>query len=333
MNTKIKTKRICSFCFLLLLFLSVSFNAGSWGFYAHKLINRIAVFSLPNELFGFYKFHIDYLTENSVNADKRRYIDTAEACRHYIDLDHYEKALPLDTMPRTWKEAIARFTEDTLLEYGIVPWHIQVMMFRLTKAMKEKNVERILKNSADLGHYVADAHVPLHATENYNGQLSGQTGIHGFWEGRLPELFAGQYDLFVGRATYIDKLMGKTWETVEGSFAALDSVLGFERKLNHEFAPDKKYSLEQRGQKAIKVYSKEYAEAYHNMLNGQVERRLRASIVMVANLWYTAWVDAGQPDLNTLVQGNAENSNDAERKKQSEEAQKMLGEKMIGREE
>jgi len=43
-----------------------------WGFYGHKRINRVAIFTLPPEMFGFYKEHIEYLTEHAVDPDKRR---------------------------------------------------------------------------------------------------------------------------------------------------------------------------------------------------------------------------------------------------------------------
>ena len=124
-------------------FLLLSNGLFAWGFYGHKMVNRLAVFSLPPEMFSFYKANIDFLTENSVNPDKRRYSDTAEACRHYIDLDHYEKSLPIDTVPKLWNDAIKKLTKDTLLAYGIVPWHIQVMLTRLTYAFKEKDLDKI----------------------------------------------------------------------------------------------------------------------------------------------------------------------------------------------
>lgn len=89
-------------------------------------------------------------------------------------------------MPRKWNDAVEKYSEDTLLAYGIVTWHIQTVYNRLVKAFENHDVDCILKNSADLGHYVSDAHVPLHTTENYNGQLTGQKGIHAFWESRLP---------------------------------------------------------------------------------------------------------------------------------------------------
>ncbi|MFA6259917.1 MAG: zinc dependent phospholipase C family protein [Bacteroidia bacterium] len=273
------------------------FYAASWGFFGHKLINRMAVFTLPGPLMGFYKQHISVITEHAVDPDKRRYSDTAEACRHYIDLDYYEKSWPIDTVPPNWKDAVAKYSEDTLLAYGIVPWHIQRMLYRLTEAFKSGDAERIIRVSADLGHYMADACVPLHATMNYNGQLTNQKGIHGFWESRLPELFSDEYDFFVGKSYYLHNPLQTAWMASSGSFLAKDSVLEMEAQLNHKFPANQKYVYERKGQNSVKTYSRSYAEAYHRMLDGQVERRMRLAIQLTGCMWYTAWVDAGQPDL------------------------------------
>ena len=240
---------------VLLLFLSsFLFASIPWGFYAHKKANRYAVFTLPEELVGFYKKHIDHLTEHAVDADKRRYAIKEEAPRHYIDIDHYGNK-PFEVMPRKWQDAVEKFSEDTLLAYGIVPWHIQTVYSRLVIAFEERDIDYILKNSADLGHYVSDAHVPLHTTENYNGQLTNQKGIHAFWESRLPELFANDYDYLVGTAEYQYSALDVAWQAVESSFNALDSVLLFDKELSLEFEQDKQYSYEKRGSKKIKVKS------------------------------------------------------------------------------
>ena len=273
-----------------------------WGFFGHKRINRIAVFTLPPEMFGFYKEHIEYVTEHAVDPDKRRYAVEGEAQCHYIDLDHYYKPgeNPFQIMPRKWKDAVTKFTEDTLQTYGIVPWHISVMKSKLQRAFETKNVDLILKYSADIGHYIADAHVPLHTTENYNGQLTGQKGIHGLWESRLVEINAENYDYFVGKATYVKSVLDYTWEAVEASHKALDSVLRIEKEITRTFPSDRKYAYEQRGNTTVQVYSKEFCSAYHAQLNGMVEQRLRAAVIAVGSIWYTAWVDAGQPDLRSL---------------------------------
>lgn len=286
-------------CFSILILKSG--NTQGWGFYAHKRINRLAVFTLPEEMIGFYKKHIVFLTENAVNPDRRRYSVKDEAPRHYIDLDVYGDSA-LHKMPRYWKDAVEMFSEDTLKAYGIVPWHINLMKFRLTDAFRNRDINGILRLSADIGHYIGDANVPLHTTENYNGQLSGQYGIHGFWESRLPELFSNDYDFLVGQASYIENTQLEAWEAVSNAHHALDSVLMFEKKLTREFDDSKKYSYEERGSVTTKVYSRKFSGSYHDRLDGQVERRMRASIKMVGDFWFTCWVDAGQPDLDELAQ-------------------------------
>ncbi len=272
-----------------------------WGFYAHERINRMAVFTLPPEMIRFYKHNIQYLTDKAVNPDKRRYVMKEEAARHYIDIDVYGDSA-IYKMPRYWGDAVKKYGEDSLQAYGIVPWHINLVKYQLTQAMLSKDVDRILRYSADIGHYIGDANVPLHTTENYNGQLTGQYGIHGFWESRLPELFFEDYDLFVGKATYIDNTQIEAWGAVEGAHAALDSVLAFERELTRKFTEDKKFSFEERGASTVRVYSYDFSKEYHEMLNGMVERQMRKAIKMVGDFWFTAWVDAGQPDLNELLE-------------------------------
>jgi hypothetical protein len=271
-----------------------------WGFFAHQRINRLAVFTLPPEMITFYKQHIVFLTENSVNPDRRRYAVEGEAPKHYIDIDIYGDSA-LYTMPRFWNEAVAKYSEDTLLAYGTNPWHIAKMKYQLTDAFKRMDAKSILRLSADLGHYIADGNVPLHTTHNYNGQYTNQVGIHGFWESRLPELFSDEYDFFTGLATYVEKPQLRAWEAITQAHLALDTVLKFEKELTIKFPEDKKYGYEERNGITTRVYSKPFSKAYHQMLNGQIERRMKASIKMIGDFWYTCWVDAGQPNLDLII--------------------------------
>ncbi|HUM64425.1 MAG TPA: hypothetical protein PLV32_01195 [Chitinophagaceae bacterium] len=118
-----------------------------WGFYGHRKINQYAVFLLPPEMLILYKPHIGFLEEHAVDPDKRRYAVAGEGPRHFIDIDHYGQP-PYDTLPRRWNDAVAKFSEDTLNKYGIVPWWLQTMLYRLTNAFKEKDQSRILKLSS-----------------------------------------------------------------------------------------------------------------------------------------------------------------------------------------
>jgi hypothetical protein len=287
---------------MILLLPSFSNGIEIWGFFAHQKINRLAVFTLPPEMIGFYKQNIQYLTENALKPDMRRYAVKMEAARHYIDLDIYGDSA-LWKMPRYWDEAVEMYTEDTLQAYGIVPYHINKMSYWLIKAFQNLDKEQILRLSSDLGHYIADSHVPLHTTENYNGQLTGQYGIHGFWESRLPELFSDKYDLLSGSASYIENLQLRAWEGVIGSHLALDSVLLFEKELTKKYPESKKYGYEERGNTTIKTYTYDFSNDYDKKLSGMVERRMRASIRSVGDYWFSCWVKAGQPDLTTLMDG------------------------------
>jgi hypothetical protein len=286
---------------LLLVFLLC--NAGPvfcWGFYMHQEINYHAVFLLPPEMMIFYKKHIDFLREHAVDPDKRRYAVAAEAPRHYIDIDHYGK-YPYPGLPRKWEEACQKFNEDSLQAHGIVPWWIQTMMGKLTAAFREKNALKILKLSAELGHYIADAHVPLHASSNHNGQLTGQRGIHAFWESRIPELMAEkEWDFVIGHARYISNPAAFIWARVLESAAAADTVLRVEKELSSGSHDDQKFSFESRNGLIIRQYSSTFCRNYNDRINHMVERRMRQSILAVASFWYSAWVNAGQPDLRQV---------------------------------
>ncbi len=288
---------------LILLFVintSQSVEKPAWGFFAHQLINRQAVFSLPPEMIDFYKHHINYIAENAVNPDKRRYVVEDEGAKHYIDLDLYGDSAGY-RLPRYWFQAVAQYGEDSLMAWGIVPWHVNFMKIQLTNAFIEKNATKILRLSAEIGHYIADSNVPLHTTSNYNGKETNQVGIHAFWESRVPELLSKNYNFFVGKAQYMDNPQRRAWEAVIQANEALDSVYYYEKYLTEKFSEDKKYGFEERNKQTVKVYSKEFTLAYEKKLNGQVERQLRSSIKMIADFWYTAWVDAGQPDISKLL--------------------------------
>ena len=286
---------------ITVLLIAFSLNSYCWGFFGHKKINEYAVYLLPTEMLAFYKKHIPYLVEHAPDPDKRRYAVADEGPRHYIDIDLYG-IYPFDSLPRNWNDAVSKYSLDTLMARGIVPWHIQAMQQRLTKAFREKDLGRILKNSAEIGHYISDAHVPLHTSHNHNGQYTEQHGIHGFWESRIPELLADEeFDFFIGNAQYISNTSSFIWDKVLESALASDSVLTFEKKLSQRKRGDQRFAFEERNGQVIRQYSSKYARAYNDMLNGMVERRMRQSVFAVASFWYTAWVDAGQPRLDLLL--------------------------------
>lgn len=285
---------------LLIVFALFPLFGNTWGFFAHRLINENAIYGLPPPLISFYKSYLRHLEQEAVSPDKRCYVDTLEPPKHYIDLDDWD----LDegeSLMISWDKAVERHSEFKLRKYGIIPWQIEKTYRQLSDAMSDMDIDRILRSAADLGHYIGDAHVPLHTTKNYNGQLTNQRGIHALWETRLPERFANNYRLWAGKANYIASIRDSAWLMITESHALVDTVLLLERKLSEQFGDSRKYGMIYRNRQWIRTYSNEFLEKYHEALNGMVEYRLKTSIKRVSDAWYSAWIDAGKPDLTKLI--------------------------------
>ncbi len=295
---------MCTCYFSLMLILAIqhqfsyySAESAAWGFFGHKTINRLAVFSLPEEMYPFFRFHIHELSLLAVKPDQRRYVVPEEGERHFIDIDAYPDSILLawqrdpyyaDSIPADW-----------FRDHGALPRQVMIHKNMLTSAMLKGESGNVIRLAAELGHYIADAHVPLHTTENYDGQLTGQQGIHGLWESRLPELLITLYDLFTRRARYLYDPQAAIWQAVTDSNNAVDSVLFLERELAGSFG-NHIMTHDTRGLQTTRQYSPEFARAYDHALSGMVERRMRASIQMTADFWYTCWVDAGMPVMNDV---------------------------------
>ncbi|MHA8071637.1 zinc dependent phospholipase C family protein [Aquirufa ecclesiirivi] len=287
-----KKSQIIYWIFSLFLFISPKLLANPWGFFAHKKINKLAIFTLPPTLSKFFKRHISQMEEWAVLPDQRRYILDIEAARHYIDLDQY-----VNTLKHTsWEQAIKLVSEDSLQKHGIVVWHIPKTHQRLIQAFKQHDTLQIIKLSAELGHYVADAHVPLHTTSNYDGQKTGQQGLHSFWESRIPELMGDAIEDWVGPAKYMENTQQSAWEWVLNANQLIPTLLKKEKDLNQITAENKKYSFEKKGNSLIKTYSKSYSLAYHQSLNQQIENQFKYAIQHLGDLLFTAWILGGQSD-------------------------------------
>jgi hypothetical protein len=276
--------------------------ACAWGFLAHRVIHQLAIYSLPKPMRAFYFAHRDYLVDQSVRPDKRRSQDSLEAPRHYIDVDYYGDSAAW-TMPHAWEVAVQKYSADTLVKYGHLPWQIDRVRRRLTEAMRRGDCDSILFYSADLGHYLADAHVPFHTTLNYDGQLTGQRGIHSFWESKLPGLFIGTYDLRQAPSRYLRDPQQATWEAIQGSFVLIKPALDLERATSQQVSPAAKYTTTQFGARTFRNYSDEFARAYHPGQGDVVAKRMRDAAQSVASFWRTCWQDAGRPDLGALQPG------------------------------
>jgi hypothetical protein len=270
----------------------------SWGFLVHKTVHQLAVYQLPAPLQQFFYTHIDNVVSNSVRPDQRRNSDPTEGTKHFIDLEMYGPDAATK-MPVEWDKAVALFTKDSLIKYGYVPYHILYMQSKLIEAFKQKNKDSILFYAADLGHYIGDAHVPLHTTVNYDGQLTNQKGMHSLWEATVPEIEIAQYNLYTNHtASYLTDPQKAIWTAVRKGYSMIDFMLETERNVSVNFTEADKFELKMWYGKETKSYTNKFAKAYGLALKNTVNQRLLESAGLIADFWYTAWVDAGKPDLS-----------------------------------
>lgn len=284
--------------FRLVLILLSGLILQSWGFYTHRIINQHASYSLPLEMSPFFKRYAYQIREKSVQADRRVYVDPHEGARHFINLDHLDGIH--DSLIIPWYKLDKHSLQRDLLKQGIIPWQIDLTYRKLVNAFYEKNSAKIIQHASDLGHYIADAHVPLHTSSNYNGQRTNQHGIHALWETRLPEMFIPSYNLIVGKAEYTPDVLHFAWQTVRASHALLDSVFCLERQSSQQLSAYRKRSYIVKNNLLQLDYSDEFCRHYHSAMRGMLERRITAAIRATASLWYSAWIDAGQPMINQL---------------------------------
>ncbi|WP_281224977.1 zinc dependent phospholipase C family protein [Flavobacterium aquiphilum] len=284
--------------------ISFAFITLSWGVFGHEHINNAAVMALPKPLQTFFYNHIDFITQESSVPDLRKYTlrDKAEYPRHYMDMENFGD---INSVPLSFEEAKKKYDDKFLADNGILPWYIQETMTKLTKAFKDKRKTEILFLAGDLAHYIGDANMPLHTSANHDGQLTNQKGIHAMWESRIPQMFGKNYNFYTGEAKYIENVEKATWDMLKDSHSQVDPLLAIDKKVRESFTAETMYDKDEKGNTAKNkygdlIYSKEYVTKFNTALNGMVENQMRKAIVATSNFWYTAWVNAGKPNLDGL---------------------------------
>jgi hypothetical protein len=279
---------------------AIIFSLCSWGFYVHETTTQLAVYQLPGCMRKFFFANIDTLTHNAIRPDQRRYMDKTESAKHFIDLEAFGDSAAY-TMPRDYAAAIQKYSSDTLKKYGFVPYQVLIEYDSLVNAFRHTNVDSIIFYADDLAHYIEDANVPLHTAINYNGQLTNQKGIHALWESTIPEIELGNYNLrSKHKATYVKDKQALVWDAVEQAHALLPEMFEKEKEVAKNFPGDSKYVEKMYYGRMTKVYTDEFAKQYAAVLGPSVNNQLIHSANMVADFWYSAWVDAGKPNLKHL---------------------------------
>ena len=256
--------------------------AGAWGFEAHRYITARAIELLPPEIRAFFEKFRSQIVEHSVDPDLWRTAGwEEEPPRHFVDMDAYGP-YPFKEMPQDFDEAVNRYGREFVLKNGTLPWRTEEIHGKLVEAFMQKapySRENIKFFSSVIAHYTADAHVPLHAALNYDGQLTGQWGIHSRFESELFERYQERLELTPAPLVPIASARDFVFDTLRASFLLVRPVLDAD--------------------KAIVVGRETYDDEYFTLFFARtkpiLERRLSESITSVASMIVDAWQEAGRP--------------------------------------
>lgn len=258
--------------------------AAAWGFDVHKFILVRAITLLPVEIRPYFEKYRDAIVEHSIDPDLWRTAGwLEEPPRHFVDMDAYGP-YPFKELPRDYEEALKRYGKAFVDKNGTLPWRTEEIYLKLAEAFEQRAPyarDNIRFFSSVIGHYVADAHVPFHAALNYDGQLTGQWGIHSRFEWELFARYKDKLAIDPKPIVPVVNVRDFVFETLTASYPLVQPLLDADRAA----VSSKDY------------YDDEYFASFFAKAQPILERRLSESITGVASVIAAAWTRAGKPAL------------------------------------
>lgn len=261
---------------LLLLLFSLIFIYG-WGVTGHKIINRRSAISFPASM-SFLNWS-DSLAAHGSDADYRKNTDPNEAPRHYIDIDDYPEFIANGRIPQDLDSLIALHGNSFVYDKGILPFSIIATTDSVKKYFQLRNFQKAMLHAADLGHYVADGHNPLHITRNFDGQYTNQTGVHSRYETQLINRDSAFITYIFENATYVSNINRFVFDFLYNNYMYVDSVLKYD-SLARAIAGS---------------YNSTYYQLYWQLAGNFTNILFNNASHFIASLIYTSWVNAGSP--------------------------------------
>lgn len=276
---------------LLWFMLLFSFLHG-WGYEVHRRINKKAAEILTGDLGEFTKQHAQELALYAPVADFIKDVHRDEHPRHYLDADLYGE-YPFRNLEVDYEQLLASFGKENIESWGSAPWSIGETADILVKMFKQQRWEEAVFYMGYLGHYVADIHMPLHACANYNGQNTGNEGVHFRWESRMVDELIPDFAA-VGEIQKINDMMIRALDITKDSFLMYPRLLEADHKARATLTPAQ---IKELNSYKILPFEEPYLRVLYAETEDIILDRLGQSAVLVASYWYTCWLKAGSPSL------------------------------------
>jgi len=263
--------------------IAISLILISWGGTGHFNITQKAALSFNAEMQPFTDW-LPYLAQHSSDADDRKSWDPNEGIKHYIDIDNYPEFVRDGFITQSLSELIAQHSQSMVFDNGTLPWTTIHTYDSLVKYLRLENWEKAKYFAADLSHYVADGHMPLHITRNYNGQYTGNTGIHSRYESTMINYRINQITYTGKSIAPIANVSDYVFNYMYAHYKYVDSIL-----LADTYAQS--------------ITGSTSSIAYKDTLWAKTKYftpvLFKNASHALAELMYNAWLEAGNPSLIT----------------------------------
>jgi hypothetical protein len=272
-------------------------SAHAWGWMAHRLINAAALEVLPADMKAAIGSHGDVLVRHAADPDHWK-SNPLERHRHYIDLEMGDRAgYPYTALPRMHAEARRVLGDKKLADMGILPWWIETYTDSTIQSMRDPNARTWIRMAA-LSHYVADGHMPLHTTVNYDGQLTGNRSIHFRFEWWMLEQNRSAIHLTPHELLKVGDPLNDAWTFILRSHTAVDTILAADTRIREELGPP--WRGFHKGDTSWRIPNPVYDQRLWEETGELAQRKMSLAAEAVAGYWYHAWVKAGKPDLRAV---------------------------------
>ncbi len=269
---------------------------GGWGATGHRIINGEATRHLPPSMLAF-SLQKAWLADSASVADWRRsgsngYVAVpSDAPKHYLDVDDYPE-YATRSVQTDLALLIAQYGSTRVTDNGTLPWAIRDAVDTLTSALRRRDLRKVWSTASDLGHFVADGHNPLHCTVDFNGRatLAGSSGIHSRYETSMVNRYASSLVIADDSVQYVASPINFAMSFIYDSQALVDTL----------YAADVAARASS-GWSGSGSMPTAYLDALWSSTGSLTQKQFQAASKALADLLYTAWVDAGRPDLSTVA--------------------------------
>lgn len=266
-------------------------SAWAWGFAAHQFIMRRAIDLLPPEIRPFFEQRREEVVVRVKDPDLWRTAGWPEDPNHFMDFGAKEYGdYPFTALPRNYTDALEKFGQATLARNGRLPWRFAEVFGSLRRGFEgfARNSpfapDEVVLFSGVAAHYIQDAHQPLHASDNYDGQLTGQRGLHARFETELFERYHSKLMVAPPAVTPIRGPEAEAWSVLLDSFQQVDALLRAD-----------KAAVE-----GLELYDDRYYERLFSGTGAMMTRQISRAITATAATITGAWVEAGRPSVGPL---------------------------------